>query len=432
MNPLMIAYYPLKYKDTDFLMRNRREIEWLLGVQLPKADPEKAYRIYREKMGKIMRLVSEKCVKEKGGTTCIYKYKDNVTKEFIKSPILSACRGTVIRWYDNGEAIRLAFPFAKFFNLHEVPMTEKLPEENGVIYEKLDGTLVSCWVDEDGEIRCSTRGMLDNMKAVVGRTKVYMEIGENPIINAFMDSINRNILENLVKENITVMFELLGDRPASQCPNVENCLSNPKPYLLARRIGDGSIEYIEYEGIPSPRKFNYKIGELAEIVREIKDMEGFVVHYPNLKYHPGVEWWDYLVKVKSYLYVMKSEILWGSANTLNYRSLARLVIVSGAPDDVISLFPEEKEFIIDVWDKWNLLKDEYMDLVEKTTEKTLRILRGQNYGWLASLLEESRKRGISPLKRFIIKGMPRSKEAIPSYMDRIRRRIIEVKKITNR
>ena len=427
-NPVILAFYPLKYKDVDFLMKHKDEIEWLLGKQLP-GDPAPAYKVYRERISEVKRLVSEKCIREKEGVTCVYKYRDNMSRKLLAAPVLLACRGTVIRWYENGEAVRLAFPFAKFFNYREVPMTENLPDRGGVVYEKLDGTLVSCWVDVDGEIRCSTRGMLDNMKTIKGKGKVYTVKGENPVVKAFMESIDRATLEDIVKDDTTVMFELVGDKPASQCPEVEECLSNPKPYLLARRMGDSGIEYIQHEGVPSPRKYEYTLGELLRIVEKLRDMEGFVIHYPGLKYHPGVDWWDYLVKVKSYAYVLKSEVLWEGRGKINYRSLARLVIASGTPDDIASVFPEERDFIQQVWEAWSELKEEYQSLLEGASDKAIRTLKGQGYKWLAGLLEESMTRGGDPLKHFIIRGLPRNKESILSYMSRIKRRITEAKRI---
>jgi len=429
VNPVIVAFYPFKYRDVDFLMRHRQEIERLLGVQLPESDPDASFGVYREKMKKILSLVNEKCMKEKGGTTCIYKYKDNVVSEFLESPVLVACRGTVVRWYDNGEAVRLAFPFAKFFNINEVPETQKLPGE-GVVYEKLDGSLISCWVDTDGEIRCSTRGMLDNMKPVIGKATTYFEIGENPIVKAFLSSIDRSVLESLVNESVTVMFELLGDKPASQCPDFEKCLGNPRPYLLARRIGDEQIEYIEHTGVPSPRKFSYKADELLEIVKELKDMEGFVIYYPGMKYRQVFPWWDYLVKVKSYQYVLKSQILFGYGEGLNYRNLAKLIIASEAPDDAISLFPEERDFILRVWEAWSRLKEEFEKLASEASEKTLKMMRAQNMKWLADIVVRYSNEGIEPLKQFILDGLPRSRDAIIQYLERVWKRIVEARSIT--
>lgn len=423
MNPLIVALYPLKYKDKDFLMNHRKEIEWLLNLNLPEDNPNKAYKKYRGRIIGIMNLVSEKCVTEKGGKTCIYKYKDNVISEFTRYPFLALTRGTVVRWYDNGEAVRLAFPFAKFFNLNEVPATQKLPEKNGTIYEKLDGTLVSCWMDVDGEIRCSTRGMLDNMKAVVGKTGTYITKGENEIISAFLSGINRNTLEDLVKENTTIMFELLGDKPASQCPDVIRCLKHPRPHLLARRVGDSGIEYITHPDVPSPKVYNYEIGRVIELVKELKDMEGFVIHYPGMKYHPGAEWWDYMVKVKSYLYMIKSDVMWGRKG-LSYRNLGRAVIVTESPDDIISVFPNEKEYIIKVWYYWSELVKTYSKLLSLAkTKREINKLKGYNLKWLAELVEESQTKGINPLKRFIIKNLPRNKDAVPRYLERITKRI---------
>ena len=62
VNPVILAYYPLKYKDVDFLMKHGEEIEWLLGKQLPD-DPASAYKAYRERISEVKRLVSEKCIK---------------------------------------------------------------------------------------------------------------------------------------------------------------------------------------------------------------------------------------------------------------------------------------------------------------------------------------------------------------------------------
>ena len=417
MNPVYVVLRPIKFRDVDFLMRHRRLIGALLGLTL-SSDPGRAWTAYMQKVRALRRLFVERCVREKGGRTCIYKYSDEVTQTaFMRNPVLDAMRGTVLRWHDNGEADALAFPFAKFFNMGELGATEAPPRAGFRAYEKLDGTLVSCWRDTDGELRCSTRGLLDNMKVLPGRVRAHVVPGRNQIVEAFLGAVDRATLDGLVREGYTVMFELVGSVPASRCPDVLRCLDRATAYLLARREGNGPVEYVSHPEFPGPRVFTGSLGELVESVKSVRDMEGMVLHYPGLSFSPLIPWWDYMVKIKSPVYVMRSEVLWYGGGKVNYKSLARLVIVTEAPDDIVAAFPEERDFIYSVYRGWLRVRDAFLELAERVDAETLAADRATR--WLASLVKEARRRGASPIKRYVIKGMPRTRDGVPRYLERI-------------
>lgn len=417
LNPVYAALRPYKFRDVDFLVRHRGLIGALLGITL-SSDPGRAWAAYSQKVRALRRLFVERCVREKGGRTCIYKYSDEVTQAaFMRNPVLDAMRGTVLRWHDNGEADALAFPFAKFFNMGEVGATEAPPRAGFRAYEKLDGTLVSCWRDTDGELRCSTRGLLDNMRILPGRVRAHVVPGRNQIVERFLGVADGAALDDLVAEGATVMFELVGSVPASRCPDVLRCLDRAEAYLLARREGSGPVEYVAHPSFPGPRAFSGTLGELVESVKSVRDMEGMVLHYPGLSYSPMFPWWDYMVKIKSPVYVMRSEVLWYGKGRVDYRGLARLVIVTEAPDDVVAAFPEEREFIYSVYRGWLRVKEAFLGLAESADPEALASDRSTR--WLAALVKEARRRGASPIKRHVIKGMPRTRDGVPRYLERI-------------
>jgi len=294
-------------------------------------------------------VIKVRCVEERGVETCIVGYvRGEVldSETFLRCPIAAVARGTVVRIHRDGSVELLAYPFPKFFNLGEVGIAELRDDEvvRGVVTEKLDGALIVCWWDDVlGRVRCNTRNMLD----VHTPAGYDVALGVNPIVKAFMDSVERlgllSDLRNLVEGGYTAMFELVGDRPMSFCGGeYMECLgASPMPYLLAvretgRRIGP--IEYVNDSPFPTPRRFTYSnVAELVETVREW-DAEGVVVHVPHRRYM-GQWWWDFLVKVKSPKYLAKAYI---ASMSRTHRTILQLI--SDKPeiaDDVLASTSDE-------------------------------------------------------------------------------------------
>ena len=299
-----------------------------------------------------------RCVRDgRDYSTCVVNYHDQLTwnwKAFLDCPLVAASRGLVFRVYDDGDVKLLGFPFAKFFNAWQGPFPPCSYAEH-VVAEKLDGTMISCWRDPDsGAVRCNTRGLLDNMVDVEGRVVV----GENPLVARFYQAVRElglwRELERLVDEYGTVVFELVGDVPASMCAtgsssrSVEMCYRNARPYLLAARRGKGPVVPSALIETSFPRPRTFVVDDFARFEREVekwRESEGVVVYYPGRTYMEGIEWWDYALKMKSrtYITVTRLQLLKQGVETMKPRTLLLYVLRTGlsdAVDDLATIVPE--------------------------------------------------------------------------------------------
>ena len=437
-DPISLTLAPSKCKSVDLLMKNREIIGKYLGIELPE-NPEKAWNLYTGRVGGARRYFKETCVEDKGSKLCIYKYTVNFTHLFIEMPILSAARGTVIRWYDNCEYRTMGFPFAKFFNYMETKEASVLPNSDYVVTEKLDGTLISCWEDEDGEIRCNTRGLLDVFTVQKMDGAYIPVVGRNPFVEKFFEAVDtlglRDELEKLVKNRQTAMFELVGDIPASMATQefdlVLRVSKRFTPYFLAVRRPDLEIDYLVDKDVGFPRAqiLNVRnIEEAIETAKRFKDKEGIVIQYPGVQYRSGHEfrWWNYLIKVKSPGYVLMGKIKTGEG--VNWRNIAKATVL-GTADDILAIIEDEeiKEFIREVGRRYEELLPIWLKYYERLpfTEKEEKILRyTYKMGWLLPYMRYQDPE--AALGKLLVDNMPKKKRAILSFMERLRRKLEKV------
>jgi hypothetical protein len=448
LNPVELGLKPLKLDREaalDYLLKHRKEIEALLGVSLAK-DRERIWNTYITKVRSIRKSFKELCHDMGENKLCLYQYKDISAKEYLRTPMISAMRGTVLEWYPNGEAKVRAFPFAKFFNYGEVPETRELPRDGFIATEKLDGTLVVVWRDEEGQIHANTRGLLEWYGVQPGKTKMYVYKSTgivNPYVKAFFEAVKRldlkYELDSLVGDNVTVMFELVGRIPASQAARgyVEIDPSDPSwtPYALAIRDNKTyELRYVEPStAFPTPKRYGGKVEELHEFVKEWRDKEGIVLYYPSTQYREGdlFRWWNYMVKLKSARYVLRTEIFLG--DKLWWRGIARSTIL-GYHDDIIAVTgsAEVKEFVEKVLVLYNKAEDLWMKIIELmrsgclTEARRNYIANNMNMKWIIPYLEEGRRRGEGALRRMLIENLPRTKDGIVSFMGRIVSRLSDL------
>jgi len=281
----------------------------------------------------LSRYYTFRCARTDGGVYCVYKYTTVMSEKLVKHPILSVMRGTVVR-LDGNVPYTVAFPFAKFFNYAETRYTSQLPSgARPRITLKLDGTLIIVWRDPfTGELHYNTRGMTEwHSPDRPGPCRTTC----NPYVIAFLNSIKRLSLEyeldSLAREDRTVMFELVSDRrPTETMPEPDS--DKWTPYLIAyRRHDDYRIMYpvVDFDpgALPHVPVLDVRLDELLETVPYWTDKEGVVIHYPGLTYD-NFKWWNYLVKLKSIVYVLES-----SPGGISYRTIARLII-DGYYDDL--------------------------------------------------------------------------------------------------
>ena len=363
MFPLEIVFNNLQTNEYKILTANMSIDEILKNVRLSTVD----YGKYKY--------------------TVLY-YKDVDPSKYFEMPILAFCRGAVVLEEKDSNYIKqVSFPFSKFFNYQECFATAKLPESNFVVTEKVDGTLIICWRDPiTGELRANTRGVLDHCNVVRVDNKFILKPTPNKVTNPFVARFYNAVkrldlwyeLDSLVKENTTVMFELvLEELPASSYYIDEIPENSPrlKPYLLAVRHHDSfKLDYFVESAFPRPEVYTVKsIFDVIELVKNMNNKEGVVVYYPE-RYYAGIKGWDFLVKIKNIAYVTKTYLL--SRRNVTYKRVAELIIEEKI-DDLLPYMPDEmKQFAFEFR---NLLNTAILELEEFIKEfKKLVEARGLN------------------------------------------------------
>ena len=349
----------------------KEELSLLLGSRLRTIEE------FRRLGVRITRLSTSRGIRYPGKPykDVLFFYKDLSADYYVRYPLLSAMRGSVVREYENGDVRQVAFPFAKFFNLGEVDATKNLPEGDFLVTEKLDGSLIVVWVDPDtGEIRYSTRGMLDQHAVLKGSSGYYVSATpgkvSNPYVVRFINSVKRMQLwyelERMVREDRTLMFELVYKIPASHGLDVfETPEDSPdwRPYFLAYRDhASMKVVYDSGTAFPTPEVYPVRnVREAMEVVESEKSREGVVIYYPGRIYRYGLPWWSYMVKLKNRAYLLQAYI---RAGKITWKQLAVLV-VTGRADDVIPMLDEEKAaFIKDYTVKYREFVDAWRDFAE--------------------------------------------------------------------
>jgi hypothetical protein len=435
---LDVVLAPYKLNNMGLFERNMKVIGDILNMSFSRRV-DVAWRQYREKMRSLRRKYKELCYRVGDASYCLYQYSELSAKEYVRTPLLSMMRGSVVKWYDNGEYKVVAFPFSKFFNYGEVEETRFLPSGDYMVTEKLDGTLIIVWRDDNGELHFNTRGLLEWFSVKQGKGRFYVEKEDkiaNPYVLAFIKAVKRmelwEELERLVRDDTTVMFELVGRIPASRAALMNEAKIDPDdphwvPYALAVRDNKTyKLEYIDDTFFPIPRRIEVTEDSIVGMVSEWRDREGVVLYYPDRHYRDGdhFKWWNYLVKVKSPKYGLLSVI---NPGKIIWRNVAKYSII-GFHDDISSLVPETRDFVDKIMREYEEIRSNWYTLVEKIDEKTRNILaNNMNMKWILKYIDIAKDRNPeSAVKRMIIENLPRKKEAIEKFMERIRRKILEV------
>lgn len=141
----------------------------------------------------------------KSGDLTIFKYSQDCHIQGKWNPVNRLARGIIMR--DDGTIV--ARPFAKFFNLGELPESsiENLPwHEEVEVYEKVDGSCGIGYVDyieddcrKNAIWKLATPGSLESEQAIEG-TKILYEQHDNPCLDYRPD---------LLPSDCTPVFEII-------------------------------------------------------------------------------------------------------------------------------------------------------------------------------------------------------------------------------
>lgn len=217
------------------------------------------------------------------GRLTIFDYTNHCMFERAWDEITVQARGLVLD--DQGKVI--ARPWAKFFNINERPETklEALPAETPELSDKMDGSMIIIFHDEQTGWRAITRGCWENE--------------QTKYANAWLAQSHRR----LHRDN-TYMFELIAPWNRIVIPYAKEEL------ILLGIVKTASGEDASYAQVSDyAQNYGFKAVKfetkpLSEISLEdpkVRDREGFVARYSN-----GLR-----VKLKYQQYMMLHKILTG-------------------------------------------------------------------------------------------------------------------------
>lgn len=269
-------------------------------------------------------------IKHKDDFTLL-KYSQIEPRSDMSNPIVQECRGLIIKKCEEEYKVA-SIRFDKFFNYgQEEAATLQFPCEAS---EKIDGSLIGVWFDEDTGWHVSTSG------------NIYAEDASLDIdeYNSYRDIFNLawgDIDFDILSKDYTYIFELVSPYTKLVVP-----YSKPELYLLAIR-NNITLEEFDRRFLPiiAEQLFGNKIKTpkafMCNSVKEIKDIvekmtyedenfEGFVLCDDNFN----------RIKLKSPLYANLFFIR-GEGQFSNKKILK--IIMDEQDDDVLTYFPEYKE-----------------------------------------------------------------------------------------
>ena len=278
-------------------------------------------------------------IKQKGDFVLL-KYSSIEPKSDMSNPIVQECRGLILKKDFFELTSNPSIPqykvasmrFTKFFNYgQEEAAILEFPCEAS---EKIDGSLIGVWYDNNTGWHVSTSGNIDAEDAPIdtGEYKSYRDIFNLAWDDNFFDMLSKDC---------TYMFELVSPFTKIVVPYKET-----KLYLLAIRnnitLEEFDRSYLSIiaeqlfgDKISVPKSYMCKnIEEIQNAVNELTDndenFEGFVLCDKNFN----------RIKLKSAIYTnlffIRGEGVFSNKKILK-------LIMDEQDDDVIAYFPEYKE-----------------------------------------------------------------------------------------
>lgn len=278
-------------------------------------------------------------IKQKGDFVLL-KYSSIEPKSDMSNPIVQECRGLILKKDFFELTSNPSIPqykvasmrFTKFFNYgQEEAAILEFPCEAS---EKIDGSLIGVWYDNNTGWHVSTSGNIDAEDAPIdtGEYKSYRDIFNLAWDDNFFDMLSKDC---------TYMFELVSPFTKLVVPYKET-----KLYLLAIRnnitLEEFDRSYLSIiaeqlfgDKISVPKSYMCKnIEEIQNAVNELTDndenFEGFVLCDKNFN----------RIKLKSAIYTnlffIRGEGVFSNKKILK-------LIMDEQDDDVIAYFPEYKE-----------------------------------------------------------------------------------------
>ena len=185
----------------------------------------------------------------------------------FSNEIVRECRGAIFR-KQGGRWICVCRAFNKFCNYGE-SYAPKINWENAAVVEKIDGSLIKCFYDND-EWHIATNGQIDAFKISINDEGLTFG---DLVLKALGGQEQFSKLTYLLDHNFTYMFELVS--PMTQVvipyPNTELYYLGARDMITMRedRLKDNSI--MAKFGIKQP-KYYATIHDIDECIRSANEM----------------------------------------------------------------------------------------------------------------------------------------------------------------
>ena len=264
-----------------------------------------------------------------GGTYRIFSYRLASYSDFL-APSAFEGRGSMWEIDSDGKMIRCACrTLNKFFNAYENPFTmfpaDVLSTEIAVAMDKLDGSVISTFTDNDGVLRVKSNGSLHSEHAVNSNAMIMNDVElQTDLVMADLDmytvtleytSPEFRIVLPYQEDNLTVLA-LRHRKTGEILPSHE--LKQRFPVLYSRSV------FAKHGAIDSTFPMRTTLRESIDAVREMKDIEGFVVQLKD----------GTMFKVKTDWYCA----LHFTKDSINVDSRLYEAVLQGASDDLKQLF----------------------------------------------------------------------------------------------
>lgn len=189
----------------------------------------------------------------------VFTYGIPRTKEFELDNALD-CRGTMFDITED-EVKLVALPQQKFFNY---PKNLDLKKEDiKYVFEKMDGSLITTWIDENNELQFKSKTM---PHAHVNVYKAFMRL----------DKDIRTSIYNLTLSGICLDFEYVGNNNLHIVDYKQDRLVLLKGRSIKYPYNSVDLDSDHYADLTSILAPIYDENDLSKLVR-CKDIEGFVV-----------------------------------------------------------------------------------------------------------------------------------------------------------
>lgn len=219
----------------------------------------------------------------------VFKYKDKCQYDKEWNDINQKCRGMV--WHMPTKTL-VAYPFDKFWNLNEFDhlKVENLPfNKEHIIWEKLDGSMVSVFLDIDENIKCSTGGSLISEQSKWASDWLKRKILSYPTII----DVEELLIEKL--KHHTFIFEAIypSNLIVVNYDNREDLVLLAVRKLNGHELHPNAVDEIARQfNFSRPKRYNFIIDGHNSIPFE-PNAEGYVVHWPELSLRVKIKGEEY-------------------------------------------------------------------------------------------------------------------------------------------